>query len=338
MTEQSPRSRGFSIWPFILIGIGVVWLMAEAGIITGANLSVLARLWPVILIAIGIELLVGRSSQFLSSLIGIVTVVLLIGLMLVGPSLGLATSAETKQDSFSAPLDGATTAHVQVEASVGVVNVAPLMDSADLFQADISYLGDVNFNTSDSDGQRVIELTNTYDGGMQWFSFLSFIGQDDLEWNIGLNSETPLDLTVNTGTGAANLDLTPLQLTALNVNTGTGSVNLSLPALEASFNAIVNTGTGAVEIDIPDEAAVNLRINSGTGSVEIDVPDDAAVRLVGSVGTGGIDVPSSMPRIGGDDDGNIIGAEGVWETEGFNTAERQIVIDFSGGTGGLDIR
>ncbi len=338
MAEQHPRSRGLSIWPFILIGAGVVWLMAEAGLISGANLSVLARLWPVILIAIGIELLVGRSSQALSTLIGVFTVVLLIGLMLVGPSLGLATSAETKQDSFSAPLEGASGARIQIEATVGVVNVEPLTDSNALFQADIQYLGDVDFNTSDSGGQRVVELTNDYDGGMQWFNFLSFIGNDDLDWNIGLSDAVPLDLTVNTGTGAANLDLTPLQISALNVSTGTGSVDISLPSLEASYNALVSTGTGGVDISIPEDGAVNLRVSSGTGGVSIDVSEGAAVRLVGSVGTGGIDVPSWMQRIGGDDENNFLGAEGTWETEGFNNADRQIVINFSGGTGGLDIR
>lgn len=338
MAEEHPRSRSLSIWPFILIGVGVVWLMAEAGIITGANLSVLARLWPLILIAIGVELLVGRSSQLLSTLIGVGTVGLLIVLMLVGPSLGLSASAETQHDRFSAPLGDATSGRVVVEASVGSVRVRPLTDSNALFEADIAYVGDVNFDTREDDGQRVVELKNSYEGGMPWFGFLSLIGSDDLDWDVSLSTAVPLDLTVNTGTGAADLDLTPFELSALSVNTGTGSVTMRLPSLDSRYNALVATGTGAVEVDVAEDANVNLRVNSGTGSVEIDVPDNAAIRLVGSVGTGGIDVPSWMQRVSGGSNGNPIGADGVWETAGFGTADRQIVIEFSGGTGGLDIR
>ncbi len=338
MSQSVPHNRGLSIWPFILIGVGVVWLLAQANILTSANLSVLFRLWPFILIAIGVELLMGRSSQALSTLIGVGTVVLLIALMLVGPSMGLASNVEAQQDSFTVPLEGADSARIEVQANVGMVNVRPLTDSTALFDADIRYLGDVELTTSDEGSQRTVALTNDYDGGFQWFTFLPFMDNGDLDWNVGLSDSVPLDLTVNTGTGAADLALSTLQLTGLNVNTGTGAVTLALPALPDSYNALVNTGTGGVDIDIPEGAALSLRISSGTGGVSIDLPNDAAVRLVGSVGTGGIDVPSWLRRVGGDDENNFIGDDGTWETAGFSTADQQITINFSGGTGGLDIQ
>jgi len=40
-------------WPIVLIGIGVVWLLGNLGILTGANLVVLFRLWPLVLIVVG---------------------------------------------------------------------------------------------------------------------------------------------------------------------------------------------------------------------------------------------------------------------------------------------
>lgn len=338
MAQTSSNRRGLSIWPFILIGAGVIWLLAEAGIITGANLSVLFRLWPVILIAIGVELLVGRSSQALSTLIGVLTVVLLIGLMVVGPSLGLATNADVQEDSFSAPLEGAQSARIEIQANTGSVQITPATDTSDLFAADIRYIGEVNFETRDNDGQRIVSLTNDDDTRLEWFNFLAFVGEDQLTWDVRLSDAVPTDLTVNTGTGGVDLDLSTLQLTALNINSGTGGVNVDMPEQAATYNAVVNTGTGGIDIRIPEGAAVALRISSGTGGVDIDVPDNAAVRLVGSVSTGGIDVPSWLQRVGGDDERNFIGADGVWQTAGFDDAEQQIIINFSGGTGGLDVR
>ena len=59
------------IWAFILIALGVIWLLFEAKILSGANLAVLFRLWPIVLIAFGLELLVGRNSRRMSLLIGL---------------------------------------------------------------------------------------------------------------------------------------------------------------------------------------------------------------------------------------------------------------------------
>ena len=50
-------------WPIILIGVGLIWLLGNFGIISGANLAVLFRLWPLALIVIGLDLLFGRQSR-----------------------------------------------------------------------------------------------------------------------------------------------------------------------------------------------------------------------------------------------------------------------------------
>ena len=68
--ENRRSSSGTPIWAFILIAVGVVWLLLQANILSGANLAVLFRLWPIILIAIGLELLIGRKSRALSLIIG----------------------------------------------------------------------------------------------------------------------------------------------------------------------------------------------------------------------------------------------------------------------------
>ena len=341
-TPVSTERRGPSLWAIILILVGVIWLLAQADIITGEHLSVLFRMWPLLLIGIGLELLVGRQSRALSTLIILGTIVILVGLMFVGPSIGLAAHTEVTAAQYDVPLEGVESAQITVGVGVGELNVQALNDSSDLFNADIRYVGNVHYDTSGSNGRTTITLENDTDN-MSWFSladiFNLFDNGSDARWNIGISPDVPVNLSLSTGTGSSDLDLTNLQLTGLDVNSGTGSITLTLPATEASYQASVNSGTGSATIDVSRATAVNLRVNSGTGSVTIDVPDDAALRLDAQTGTGGISAPSFLERTTAEDD-NITGDSGVWETASYAGADEnaRINIEFDGGTGSLNVR
>lgn len=339
MAQPVTRTRGVSIWAFILIGVGVIWLLGEANILTGANFAVLGRIWPVILIAAGIALLAGNSSRALSTIIGLGTLVLVIALMVVGPSIGLGSNVEAQDASYTEPLGDAESAAVTLDMALGELVLEPLTDSNNLMEANIRYVGEVEY-TSNEAVEREIHLNNQFEGARNFFEFLPFLNFGDdpaLRWDVGLNPDVPLNLIVNTGTGGANLNLGDFTLTALDVNTGTGGVEALLPNVESAYQARVNTGTGGITINVEEGAALLLRVNTGTGGATIDLPDDAAVQLTASVGTGGITVPNWLERVSGDED-RFVGDEGVWESENFADAERQIRIEFDGGTGGLTVR
>lgn len=327
-------------WPFMLIGVGLIWLLSNLGVLSPGSISVLFRLWPLILIVIGLDLLFGRRSPVLGGLIGLGSVALLIVLMLVGPSLGWAADTEVKSASFSEPLNGAASARVELNLGVGELNVRPLTSGDSLFEADINYLGEVEFRHSGT-AERFISLSERTQGPTS-ISFglfdLFFRPEKRLEWRVGLSRDVPLNLTISTGTGSSTLELADLNLTRLAATTGTGSINLVLPAVDASYDAEVRTGTGSGTVRIADGAALRLVVSSGTGGLTIDVPGNAAVRLSGSTGTGSINVPARFNRISGGGESSFVGDSGVWETEGFSAAERQIIIEFSTGTGSVTVR
>ena len=50
-------------WPVVLILVGVVALLVNAGWLSSERLSLLTDLWPLILIVIGLELIVRRALQ-----------------------------------------------------------------------------------------------------------------------------------------------------------------------------------------------------------------------------------------------------------------------------------
>ncbi|MFO7323640.1 MAG: toast rack family protein [Chloroflexota bacterium] len=336
MQETRPHRTGLSIWPAILIGAGVIWLLAQANVITGAHLSVLFRFWPVILIAIGLELLLGRRSPALSTLIGVGAVALIVALVLAGPSLGLAQAQQAQTETIDIPLDDAESAEIQLDVAVGSLRVTPSTDPDKLLEGEVNYFGRLDIAIGDEDGRRFVNLHNEFERTSSFF-FNLFTDEDEADWELGLNTGVPVDLIVNTGTGSSELQLADVMLNSLEVHGGTGSITVALPALETPYEVLLDSGTGSINVAIPDRAAVTLRVNTGTGSTAIDVPDGAAVRVSGSVGTGSINVPRGWTRVSGEES-RFIGDEGVWQTAGFDTAERQIEIIFHGGTGSLNIR
>lgn len=331
---STKTTRGGSIfWAIILIAIGVIWLLGNLGILTFVSLSVMFRLWPLALIAVGLYMLIGRGSAAIGALIGLVTVGIVLVLMFIGPSIGLAGNATINESTYDVPLADTQTAAINLELSIGETTISVLNDSPDLFRADVAHLGNLEFTTEGS-SNKVITLAQADEINFN-FPFASFFPGNDgpqLHWDIGLSPDVPLDLDINGGVGTADLNLSGLNLTGLDVDTGVGKFDLTLPTTAESYSATIHTGVGQMTITVP-ETAVTLDIESGVGQVDVDVPAGAAVRLEGDTGIGQINVPGDFTRISGDD-----GDRGIWQTAGFDEASEQIAITFEGGVGGLTIR
>jgi hypothetical protein len=327
-------SRSPSIWAFVLIGIGIIWLLFEAHVINGANLAVLFRLWPVVLIALGVELLFGRNSRALSLLIGLASFVVVIVLMFVGPSIGLGSNVEIKSGQYSEPLGSATTAQINLDLSVGSATVQA--GSADkLIDADLRYIGDVTLDVSGSGSEKYVTLSAENDS-TNGFDFLGLsladtLNEQKLYWNVSLNPDIPLDLSMKGGVGETTLDLNDLQVSRLSYNGGVGETTINLPDT-GSYDLDLKGGVGKTRISFAAGAGVNADINAGVGEVVLDLPEGAAVRIETKGGLGNMSVP--LPRISGGDD------ESVWQSENYASADagKRITIHFEGGIGGLSVQ
>jgi hypothetical protein len=349
MEEKGSGGYRSLFWPLVLIGAGVVGLLATTGVLSRANFVVLVRLWPVLLILVGLDVLFGRRSPVLGALLGIAAVALVIGLMLVGPSLGWDDDLEVKTDRFSEPLGAATSASVRLNLSSGPAEITALSDSGDLIDAELNYTGEIDFEVS---GDRDKTVTLGERDADTFFFFDWFSGDDDeLRWEVGLSPQVPLDLDVDGGSGSVELDLRALQLAGLILDVGSGSVDGRLPATEARYDARVDggsgscrlnvaggadvgleidVGSGSIDVTIGSDVDLSVRVEGGSGSLAIDVPEDAAVRLdVREGGSGNVRVPAGLERTrSGDDD------EGTWETPGYASADHKIeivVVDLGSG-------
>jgi hypothetical protein len=78
------KSRNSLFGPVLLIGLGILFLFSNLGVLDLDFWSILFRFWPVLLIAVGLDILLGRRSG-----VGALLALLLLALVILG---GLAGS------------------------------------------------------------------------------------------------------------------------------------------------------------------------------------------------------------------------------------------------------
>ncbi len=246
-------------------------------------------------------------------------------------------SAEIKNQSFTAPRDGAESAVVSIGVPFEKVFISALEESTNLINAEVEYIGDMTFDTS---GETAKTVTLGED-----IQNLTYRGDKPLRWNVQLNPELPLDLALDTASGEVSLDATGLNLSDLLLHLASGTISADVAATAEPITAQIDVSSGGVTLNLPDAAQMDLsRVMMGSGQVSInvgadadvrisgiaiasgtvvvDVPREAAVRLeVKSVSSGSLNLAFSLGRVSGTDPD-----EGVWETDGFADAEHQISI------------
>src|SRR5512134_3419247 len=80
-------------WPLVLIAAGLLWLLSNFGVISAANLWVLARFWPVLLIALGLDVLIRPRWPLIGNVLALLVVTLATAAVIWAPRLGLASGA-----------------------------------------------------------------------------------------------------------------------------------------------------------------------------------------------------------------------------------------------------
>jgi hypothetical protein len=251
----------------------------------------------------------------------------------LAPSLGLAPSPEIQHAEFAEPMGDVRTATIHIGSSIGRTTLTALNDSSNLFEAEVDYIGEIDYEVEGS-SDKTIRLD--VDNNEFNTDFFEAIDVDELEWNIGISPDVPIVLDFASGVGEIVLDLSGLMLTSVNVNGGVGQTELVLPAQEGVYAVRIDSGVGELQIEIMDGAEVDLDIDGGVGEIVIDVPSSAGVSVNADLGVGSINMPSGFETISGSAVG--IGNSGTWESANYANADYYIEIDFDGGVGSLTIR
>jgi hypothetical protein len=267
--------RGFLGWGVFLILAGAVPLLVRSGFLTDDQVANVWTLWPLILVGIGVGLLLSRTRYgFLGGLIVAATFGLIVGGVL---STGVSTistgscGSETAKTAFPAR-DGSfngSSAAVTLQLNCGSLEVASAPGTAWRVEGQDR---DGTGPQIESDDVSLQVRSQDQSGG----PFI-FLGQHD-DWTVTLPGGPTVDLNLKLNAGSSHADLggATIGIVDLQLNAGTSTVNLSevaaIERLEAGLNA------GSLGVTLPSKSMTGS-IQANAGAVKLCAPDGVGLRL-----------------------------------------------------------
>ncbi len=89
------------------------------------------------------------------------------------------------------------------------------------------------------------------------------------EWNLRLNNEVPMDMTVNMGAGNCDLQLADLALTGLDVTLGAGTSTLDLRGgWTRDLDVALDSGAAQITVRLPRDIGVRVEVNAGPTAID----------------------------------------------------------------------
>jgi len=266
-------------WGLILLFVGSVLLMSNLNIINFYWRSVFS-MWPIILIVIGVNLLVPRSG--IGSVISIVVTIaalVLLGYRGTFPPRSnwwqfdqkngqneRAASAEPtpwgkSSGTFTREYDSTlTTAQLNIKGGAVEYEIAGITDK--LFSAEAtSTFGNHHLVTSTKGSHMNLTFRMTSEDKDNW----QVKGGEN--WaKISLNPNPVWDVNLDMGAGSAEFDLTPYKIANLRFKGGAASFNAKMGMPLKETTVTVESGVASVEIEIPKAAACRIIVKSGLSS------------------------------------------------------------------------
>ncbi|GAB4529493.1 MAG: hypothetical protein OHK0046_49460 [Anaerolineae bacterium] len=251
----------------------------------------------------------------------------------------LSGDEEAKMASFSEPVNAATQGTIDLDFSVGVTTLKALVASDNLIEADVTYVGEIEFATSGA-AERRVKMRQKAGKNVITDSvkraFGTIANRQDLRWDIRLSPDVPLKLDLDAGVGLVQADFTGLNLSRLEYDGGVGKTEMILPASTDGYQAKIDGGVGEVHITLPAETTATVKIEGGVGAIKLMLPANAAVRFHVESGLGSVHMPKHLIQTASKNE--IIEKSGVWETPGFDQAAHKMTVHYEGGIGSFHVQ
>jgi hypothetical protein len=260
-------------WPAVLILVGVIALLANAGLISTDRLSLLTDMWPLILIVIGLVLIVQRRFQGAAANLA----TLLIVVIAVGGALAYAALAPNPTTTHS--LDSTAAVgnldHASLEMNVGAATITvegSTLLEADLYRAHIDYSGsrpDVSLNRSDGS----LRISQGANGP-------GFFGTRHLTIRLQINPGLPWSITTNSGASTGTYNLAAAHIGSLELNTGASHEDITLGRPSGVVPVTINGGSVNLHLHRPAGTSALVRVSGGAVSLNFDGRENHAIGTV----------------------------------------------------------
>lgn len=252
-----PRRRGGLVGPICLVGLGVILLLNNLGVLSYSIWTLLLEIWPVLLVAVGIDLLVGRRSAW-GTMLAFVLIVALIGgavwLVAIEQPAGEPVASET----IVQPLAQANAAEVTLIPAVGSIHLGAFSSPSLLLEGTFHPLaGEQIAHSFVTEGET--EVATIRSTGISLGPVVR--PGSGYSWDVHLNDRVPTGLAMQFGVGEVDLNLSNLRLTQLDLSAGVGRFVVYLPS-QGRFPAKISGGIGQVVVSIPPGMEARIHVTT----------------------------------------------------------------------------
>jgi hypothetical protein len=268
-------NRGFLGWGVFLVLVGAVPLAVRGGYLTEEQIPSIVSLWPLILIGIGVGILLARTRfAFAGGLLIAATFGLMVGGWLAGGVDGIG-GATCGPGGTTAPFpvrEGPLTdasASIDLDLNCGSVTVD--VRPGNTWRIEGRDREGIGPNVdADNDSLRV----RSHDDRGDFLNALS----DRETWQVSLPDSPLLDINFNLNAGSSRLDLGTAAIEAFELDLNAGSATIDLGSARQLGDLDIGINAGSIALTLP---AQSLRgaIEVNAGSVALCVPPGVGLRL-----------------------------------------------------------
>ncbi len=247
-------------WPLLLIVVGVLFLLANLGLLAPISVVGLLRLWPLLLVLMGIDIAVARRRPLAALALEGLVIVAGVAILLAQPSGGwiaFTTPGGPGETSVSAPRESADSLALHVDGGAGSYTISG--GAGALVEAS-SDEPDLRLRTTRS-GTRVDVRLDQSDRGFR----LGGVGPTHVDAKVA--SDIPTSLDLNAGAGDFVVDLSDVKLTGARMNVGAAQLRIVLPHPTGDVPITISAGASSVVVEIPAGVEAQVTLNGALTSL-----------------------------------------------------------------------
>lgn len=286
----------------LILLIGVLLLLNNAGVLEWGLWLNLISLWPLLVIALGLRLIFPKGPL---ALLSPLVIVLMVVLAIVNP-VGYYHRGRDDSTFRQALVPGVTEAVLIVDTGAVDFNVSGSdPGSGDLVFVSEQWIGGPTVWTHTLAGGKVTVRGRRDLGRIIAFPFATRRWANRTD--IVLNDSVPWTIEVNCGASNIDLDLSSVEVKKLNINSGASSIDIVLG--DRALHTEVHIGAGFVTVDLT-------------------VPRNVGIRVEERFALSG----DNLRSLGFERQGD------AWFSPGYNEASKRIDVRVDGGFSSFNIR
>lgn len=240
----------------ILVMLGIIFLIANLGIISWSFIFNIFTLWPLVLIIVGINFIF-RRNYIVRTGSWIFLIVAVLGYSIIyDHDYGNYSYNSNYTQAADAVIKDEEVASSELELKLGGTEL-------DLYGGNEKYLVDISAN------DKIHHRVESYKDNKHAIIFVEnsskeFFGRRRINHKIDLSLNTEIPWVINAKVGAikGRLDFSDIELTELNIEVGAGDLDIQFGELAYITSANINAGASNLKLHIPNDLGVKINSSS----------------------------------------------------------------------------